>query len=647
MQKYSVLSTLHVTPLAKIENQFSLSLKAKQLAKQEIEKFISLDSHEDADDIDEMALEEAILRNYPYDIAKSQPTVLIDKKSKPAHECFPNYSSDSSSSSNISCCAGSTSSDSGDEPCPPPIKKRAILTTSLAAALDRALISDRKATAVIQSSVSPIESSLGVNMTLSRSSIRRLRVTSREGIAANVKKNFKPTVGLTVHWDGKKVRDYHGDELLDRLPILVSGHGVSKLLSAPALKHGTGLAQATAVHSNLLEWNVAEKTVAMCTDTEAANTGKFMGAVKQLETLLDRELLYFACRHHVFEIPLEAVVTKSLGTFSSPEVPLFKQFKNDWKNFDKTRYVVGTADSSVRRSLSDKDRTVQFLLNQLQEFQPRDDYRELAELLFLFAGEVPEDGAKFRRPGSISRTRWMMYAIYALKIFLFRTQFTLTPEQKKGIEQICLYAFNVHAVHWFTAPAATMAPRMDLLFIRKLEAIVQARSKLSDVAGVALLKFQNHLWYLSEHMVSLSFFDPEVTVAEKREMVVALRNASSKENVRRRLPKSVTKQSTLANFVSHKSLFFFDQYGINRSFLEKDPSTWEEDEDFMRGMETSKHILVVNDIAERGVKLVTSYINTLTKSEEGFQNLLQVVELHQKLCPKLTKHEIKAVPLLL
>ena len=52
-----------------------------------------------------------------------------------------------------------------------------------------------------------------------------------------------------------------------------------------------------------------------------------------------------------------------------------------------------------------------------------------------------------------------------------------------------------------------------------------------------------------------------------------------------------------------------------------------------------KTLCVVNDSAERGIKLVSEYVDCLTKDSENRQDLLQVVEAHQKLytdCKKST-----------
>ena len=50
---------------------------------------------------------------------------------------------------------------------------------------------------------------------------------------------------LVVHRDGKLLPDLSGGKSIDRLPILVTGNSVDRILSFPKLSSGTGEAQAT------------------------------------------------------------------------------------------------------------------------------------------------------------------------------------------------------------------------------------------------------------------------------------------------------------------------------------------------------------------------------------------------------------------
>ena len=53
---------------------------------------------------------------------------------------------------------------------------------------------------------------------------------------------------------------------------LISGVGVEPLLGVSKLASGTGEAQAAAVVSCLIDWDVLDRVVALCFDTTVSNT---------------------------------------------------------------------------------------------------------------------------------------------------------------------------------------------------------------------------------------------------------------------------------------------------------------------------------------------------------------------------------------
>ena len=81
----------------------------------------------------------------------------------------------------------------------------------------------------------------------------------------------------------------------------------------------------------------------------------------------------------------------------------------------------------------------------------------------------------------------------------------------------------------------------------------------------------------------------------------------------------------LYDFVTYNTKRFFKITGISAEFLDKDPKNWEEDSDFCGVMKIVKQIKVVNDLAERGVALITECTLLITNYEEEKQYLLQVV----------------------
>ncbi len=121
------------------------------------------------------------------------------------------------------------------------------------------------------------------------------------------------------------------------MPILVSGKGVSQLLAVSKIPSATGEAQAV-FYEIVKDWCILENVRAMCFDTTISNTGKKSVACALLEQKLNKELLSFACRHHIMELIISAVFEVCIGVTSSPEVTLFKRFQVYWRLIDTNKY---------------------------------------------------------------------------------------------------------------------------------------------------------------------------------------------------------------------------------------------------------------------------------------------------------------------
>ena len=253
-----------------------------------------------------------------------------------------------------------------------------IVTPLLASALDRCKVSDRKAVHI----AAAVATSLGrdVNeLNINRSSIKRARQLHRTCVVSDLKSSIKndlKNVSLTVHWDSKLLPDLTGNEKVDRLPILVSGSGVSQLLAVPKLPNGSGEAMAAAVYTAITDWDIQEQVCAMAFDTTSSNTGLKSGACTLLEDKIGRRLLSFACRHHMFEIVLEQVFSLTLPAASTgPDVQLFKRFQGQWALIDRTkiRTVLEDTIASLKIAYGIKEEVLAFAQQQLKEVHPRDD----------------------------------------------------------------------------------------------------------------------------------------------------------------------------------------------------------------------------------------------------------------------------------
>jgi len=498
----------------------------------------------------------------------------------------------------------------------------------VASALDRSQISDRKAVYVLSAAAS----SLGHNvkdLAINRSTIRRTRIETRQRIAAAIKESFTVDVPLTVHWDGKLLPALTGTEKVDRLPVLVSGVGISKLLGVPKLSSGTGQAMAKAVVDCLDDWNIRNRVQALSFDTTSSNTGNKLGACTLIEVQIGRELLHLACRQHIIEIVAEKVFTSCNIPSTGPDILLFKPFQQHWKFIDKNNFEV------LKINETDRVQIITFFTHELEVTQPRDDYRELLEVSIIYVSGTPPRGRRFLQPGALHRARWMARVIYAIKLCLFQSQFHMTANEKVGIKRFAVFGVSLYVHSWFHAPHAAAAPANDLAWLKKMTLYDD-----KDISNAAVKTFSRHLWYLSETLVPLSVFDENISVSIKRDMVKALNNKES-QKPEKRVAVDVTASSfydmTVANFVTKKSLHFFEALNLDASFLTVDPLDWENRDDYRKAAQFVQNIKVVNDLAERGVALMKNYNNIITKNEDQKQFLLQVVEQHRQKFPTARK----------
>lgn len=283
-----------------------------------------------------------------------------------------------------------------------------------------------------------------------------------------------------------------------------------------------------------------------------------------------------------------------------------------------------------------------FCFTHLQISQPRGDYLEFLELACIFLGETPPRGIKFKKPGANHHARWLAKAIYSLKMFIFKDQFFKNSRRSQdlsGLRQICIFIVLFYVEIWFTAPCAIKAPRQDLSLMQNL---IKFQDINADVSKAALGKLQRHLWYLNEELVALALFDPTVSIEIKQKMVTEMNLRESTSKNKNRLVLSDEEchslpEMDLSHFIIKKSRCLFELCGLPDDFLNVSPVHWDDNESFIECSTIFRHLKVVNDVAERGVALATEYTGLITKDEEQYQYLLQVVKEHRRKYPNCNK----------
>ena len=315
---------------------------------------------------------------------------------------------------------------------------RNLVSPALVGSLDRTKTSSYSAMRNLAAVVSTFETEDGKkvgldNFTLSRSSIDRGRLSGRQLISDQAKLEFLRNLPdhLTAHWDGKMIEDILGKLNEAEAIVTCGGNGKykeGKVLDIVDLKDkegkntSTGEAQAKAVYACLLEWGVLDRIRGFVFDTTASNTGWRKGATVRLNYMLDRAILYLACRHHVMELmaknPFHAVV----GYDPSPDVQMFKRFKEVYPLIDTTgTFLTFELESEQKEDLI---RTYTDILTKQGHdggLFVRQDYRDLCQIALVMVGGVLPGGETFSwpPPGACHKARFMAFALQAFQILAF------------------------------------------------------------------------------------------------------------------------------------------------------------------------------------------------------------------------------------
>lgn len=206
--------------------------------------------------------------------------------------------------------------------------RKDFITCKLVATLDRCQLSIRDSVYIIQAVLETLDLSCD-NYVINKSSIQRRRTEIRRVIVESIKSNFQnnePEV-VTVHWDGKL------------LPCLDMRSPKEESIIIISLDSSSGKNQASAVSSGLDDWNLNDKVKIMCCDTTASNTGRLNRTCMLLEQKLEKELILFACRHHVCELVLKSAFEAKIQQVTHTlDILLFKNFRENWQNINSSTF---------------------------------------------------------------------------------------------------------------------------------------------------------------------------------------------------------------------------------------------------------------------------------------------------------------------
>lgn len=156
--------------------------------------------------------------------------------------------------------------------------------------------------------------------------------------------------------------------------------------------------------------------------------------------------------------------------------------------------------------------------------------------------------------------------MYSLKISLFHCQFKQKVREKNGLYQMCVFAVNIFLKAWIEAPLPASAPNNDLNLLEAFDNYASINTALSKAV---LAKLSSHLWYMSEELVTLAFFDLSVSSLTKMLMARAIWGCKGTEDAPKRqgINPAIVQQLQLSDFVAKRSLSFFEKLHLSTDFL--------------------------------------------------------------------------------
>lgn len=366
-------------------------------------------------------------------------------------------------------------------------------------------------------------------------------------------------------------------------------------------------------------------------DTENTNTGHLTGVCVRIEEFLERHLLYFMCRHHIYDL-----ILKHLGQFifGQSTAPTFdygcNELKREWESLDLDHFSrdIDEYELEDEMHVTFRENAIRDLKIQDTTFQARDDYAELTDLALKFLGESTIAKKRFMVPGAVTNARWMAKAIYALKSYLFRHQMNIEEPFLGRLRRFSLFISYIYVRYWNWCPNVFNAPLNDLRFLKELE---KYRQLDNELASIAIETFCRHLTYLSDEMVILALFSNQLNDDEKEKIRSKLQ-VGQEDVYQRRTNNSIRfihtgesfTQLELHNFVTHRSMFLLKTMDMDLTFMERYTKYWKQLESYQNLREKLKKLfVVVNDSSERALGQTANAINNQkARTENNLQNFL-------------------------
>ncbi|KAK8384675.1 hypothetical protein O3P69_014328 [Scylla paramamosain] len=337
-------------------------------------------------------------------------------------------------------------------------------------------------------------------------------------------------------------------------------------------------------HDKIFETKSKQQVSRIERQLQRQEQGESEEAAKLLEERLNTKVFYLACRHHILEVLVGAVWEKLFGKVKSPENP-------------------------------EKKRDCEEILHDIltSEKPPRADYKKMAELTVIALGGTLSRGIHWSRPGTIHQTRWMARNLYSMKMLVFCDQLEYDEETVAKMERLNIFLALFYTPLWMISTSAVDPPVNDFQLIQGM-----LRYKRSDpeVAEAVVQKMENHKWYLTLESVPFALFISRLSDKQKQDIAAQLHATEKPDSFRRGKPvfQNVQAITTIVDPI--------------------------EKEDYKKALEHVRNLRVVNDIVERGVKMMSDFANVITTDPKQREYLIHAVEYNRRRFESIKKQTL-------
>ncbi len=220
-----------------------------------------------------------------------------------------------------------------------------------------------------------------------------------------------------------------------------------------------------------------------------------------------------------------------------------------------------------------------------------------------------------------------------------------TRQQVPKIRAFAIFITHIYAKWWLTCEKAVDAAWNDLTLYHHLQAY---KAVDEDIAASAIKALERQCWYLTGEMLPLALSSSKVPNDDKRALARAILEHKPAD-LHMHIPEqrfgtgfgkpkfpTLLPTTSLADLANKDCWFGMHQLHIDPEFMSLDVKEWATNAGFKKSEVNVRAMNMVNDCAERGVKLTSDFV-AVARKEQHLQNVLQAVEHDRNQQPNLRR----------